>query len=167
MTVLLALFLASGSPAQEPADFRRAAIVYNLSKFVLWPDDDAVGNSRTFTFCLLGEDRMAPALEQICRNAGNIVVRRIQTPEAARDCHVLFCSSAMAASLPAVLGQLNQRPVFTVSDVPGFAGKGGMVEILSAGDRVSFHINLDAAKRAGLRIKAPLLQIAKVIQGVE
>jgi hypothetical protein len=42
-----------------------------------------------------------------------------------------------------------------------------MVEIVSADDRVGFHINLDAAKRAGLSIKAPLLQIAKVIRNGE
>ncbi len=162
------LLLAYGSPAQRTLPDRRAAIVCNLSQFVIWPRDAGAGETRAY--CLLGEDPIAGALERLCRKSDREegkVFRQIDSPDAAAGCHVLFVSPELAYRAPHMIGRLAQTPVFTVSDIPGFAQMGGMVEIVSTTERVNFHINLDAARRAGLTIKAPLLQIARVIQEVK
>jgi hypothetical protein len=167
---LLLLILTPGSPARETAADRRASIVCNLSKFVVWPPEADGKAEEIRTFCLLGEDPIALELDRLFNRIDaekNGEFRRIGGPAEIRGCHVLFVSSEQETRLPDLLDRLTRQPVFTVSDIPGFARMGGMVEILSTTDRVYFRINLDAAKRAGLIIKAPLLQIARVIQGVE
>lgn len=168
--LLLLLVLTPGSPARETAADRRASIVYNLSKFVVWPPEADGEAEEICTFCLLGEDPIALELDRWCNSVDgerNGEFRRIDGPAGIPGCHVLFVSTGQGSRLPDLMDRLARQPVFTVSDIPGFARMGGMVEILSATDRVYFQINLDAAKRAGLIIKAPLLQIARVIQGVE
>lgn len=166
--VLPILILTAQSHAQETTQDRRASIIYNLSKFVSWPPASDRGSEEIFTLCLLGEDTIAPELRRMCKEGeekDHSKFRRIGEPEAAIGCHLLVVGAEQAPGVPELIKRLNRHPVFTVSDMPGFARMGGMVEIVSATNRVSFQINLDAAKRAGLIIKAPLLQIARVIQG--
>lgn len=145
----------------------RATLVFNLSKFVIWPEEAFSGAEETFAFCLLGEDDIEKQLALLngrILNGREAIFRRIQNPLPPADCRVLFIGLDQEPQLPSILKILEGRPIFTVGDIPQFARRGGMVEIVSAGARVSFHINLDAAKRAGLIIKAPLLQIATVIR---
>lgn len=167
IALLIPVLVAGKSGAEETPDGRRASVVYNLSKFVVWPPEKGGGSPSPSTFCLLGKDSIAGDLMARCEEGGGETAdlfRRIHRPDEARGCHLLFIGRVMAPTLSAVLDRLDTHPLLTVSDIPGFARQGGMVEIVSADDRVGFHINLDAAKRAGLSIKAPLLQIAKVIR---
>jgi hypothetical protein len=54
--------------------------------------------------------------------------------------------------------------LLTVSDLIGFAGKGGMIELTSTEDPpVRFRINTDAARRAGLTISSKLLRSASEV----
>lgn len=167
MIALTILLLVPGEGgAQATSDGRRASVVYNLSKFVVWPPDDGGGVPGPSTFCVLGEDSIAGELMKRCGEGGGETAdlfRQVYRPEEVQGCQVLFIGRVMAPALPDLLDRLDKHPLFTVSEIPGFAQAGGMVEIVSANDRVGFHINLDAAKRAGLSIKAPLLQIAEVI----
>ena len=52
-----------------------------------------------------------------------------------------------------------------VSDQPGFAQQGGMVELKRRGARMGLVVNLGALKSAGLRASSKLLQLSEVLGG--
>lgn len=158
-----------GAPAraEPPPSMARATLVYNLSKFVVWPKAVFSDPNAPCIFCLMGRDEIEKELALFngqLLNGRKVVFRPIQETKPPMECQVLVIGDLEETDLTAVLELLERQPVFTVSDTPRFAKLGGMVEIVSSGTRVFFHINLDAAKRAGLIIKAPLLQIATVIR---
>lgn len=167
--VLIASWAMIGAPARAegPPSMARATLVYNLSKFVVWPEAVFSDPDAPCIFCLLGQDDIEKELALLngqVLNDRKVVFRPVQEPTPPLECQVLVIGALEETALTAVLELLERQPIFTVSDTPRFAKLGGMVEIVSSGTRVFFHINLDAAKRAGLIIKAPLLQIATVIR---
>ena len=69
-----------------------------------------------------------------------------------------------AHSVAAALRDVRDAPVFTVSDVRGFASQmGGIAELYLQDDRMRFAINLENAHRTGLRLDAPMLSLAKIV----
>ncbi len=95
-----------------------------------------------------------------------ITIRGQVRGEGVEKGEVIFISRGFASSVSKILKRLGNRPVLTISDIPGFSRQGGMIELISAGETVRFSINLGAARRAGLIIRAPLLQIAQVFEGL-
>jgi len=167
--VLMASCALIGAPAlaEPPPSMAQATLVYNLSKFIVWPKEVFSDPDAPCTFCLLGQDDMEKELALLngrILNGRKVLFRPIQEATPPMECQVLVIGALEETDLAAVLELLERQPVFTVSHTLRFAKRGGMVEIVSSGTRVFFHINLDAAKRAGLIIKAPLLQIATVIR---
>ena len=57
--------------------------------------------------------------------------------------------------------------VLTVGEQEGFAVRGGIVNLTKEKNKVRFEINLDAAKRAGLKMSSQLLKLAKVIHDTD
>ena len=92
-------------------------------------------------------------------------VRRYRSIEELRDCHILFVSSSERANLARTFGTVGGEPVLTVGDTRGFAREGGIIELLLEDNKIRFDINLNEAKRSGLRISAQLLQLARQVQG--
>ena len=54
-----------------------------------------------------------------------------------------------------------------VSDQPGFAEEGGMVELKRRGARMGLVVNLGALEAAGLKASSKLLQLSEVVGEAE
>lgn len=73
---------------------------------------------------------------------------------------MLFIPSSETARLPGVLAALRGRPVLTVSETPGGAERGAVLNLILEQSHVRFEINIDAAQRSGLSISSQLLKLA-------
>jgi hypothetical protein len=93
-------------------------------------------------------------------NGSRIVAKRISKPQDAATCQILFISSSEIGRLTETLSILGKTSVLTVSDIPHFARRGGMVEFVLDGNRVRFEVNLTATEGAGLALSSQLLKIA-------
>ena len=91
------------------------------------------------------------------------VVVRGKRLEDLGDCDVLFVSSSEEKRQSKILSQLSRAGVLTVSETDDFAANGGIIQFVQEGERVNFLINVDAAARAGLKIRAELLALAQVV----
>ena len=80
-------------------------------------------------------------------------------------CHVLFLGEGQKKMLPDALASVKGSPVLTVGETERFAQDGGMIGLCLEQNRIRFEINLDSAERAGLRISARLLALAKTVIG--
>lgn len=147
---------------------KKAATIYNLCKFIHWPD--TADSTTDFNICV-------PAGSDIYQKLGTfekhtVAGRPVRAMEIGADvnrleqCRVLFISADPDSTI--TLDQLivlaAQYPLLTISDIAGFTDHNGMIELIQVGDRVRFAINVSAARQAGLLIAAPLLSIAAKVQ---
>ena len=166
--------LAGGSlpgEAQSLANHRtEAEDLRRFAEFVEWPSSADAGRGTANTsinFCVLGQDPFGNSLDASI--LGHPIGERRTTVVRAKrledfgECDVLFVSSSEAKRQSKILTRLNRSAVLTVGETTDFAAGGGIIQFVPEGDRVSFLSNVDAAGRAGLKIRADLLALAKVI----
>jgi hypothetical protein len=144
----------------------KAAFLFNFAKFVEWPVRNLEDIDGSFIIGILGKDPFNSALEQTIgdKTVGGaaIEIRRFSKAEDLRFCHILFISGSEKSSLPAILKRLEGRSVLTVSDLPDFARFGGMITFYTENNKVRFMIHIQAAEKAGLKLSAKLLTLAKI-----
>jgi hypothetical protein len=171
--VLLALtfFGATGLLAQQPkpSEYQvKATYLYNFGRFVKWPGTVPPGKGDSFSVCVLGQDPFGAILDSTLAgedlDGKPVVLRRISKPQDAGDCRILFISSAEEKHLKEILTALDESDVLTVSDMPGFARRGGMIQFVLEGDRVRFEINLASAENARLVLSSELLKVASSVK---
>jgi hypothetical protein len=155
-----------GSPA--PTEYEiKAAYLYDFGKFVQWPVRSK--NLGGFAICVLGVDPFGRVLDETVAGqtigGESVVVRRIDQPIDAGGCRILFVSSSEATTLKSDLEALKESSILTVSDMPQFTQRGGMIHFLTEDRRVRFDINQAAATRAGLRLSSQLLKVAVSVTG--
>jgi hypothetical protein len=165
--VLLALLLmlaAWGAEAAPPTDNEvKAAFIHNIAKFVEWP----AGAPRNLKLCLLGQDPLGGAAEVLQGKAvGGLAweVAPVKPGANLKECRVLFIAASESDGLRRVLEGVKGSPVLTVGDSGGFAEQGGVVNFYLEQNKVRFEINVDAARRAGLKISSQLLKLARIVQ---
>lgn len=145
----------------------KAALIYKLTKFVEWPAAASEAQPRNFGICLLGRDDFGSALEALTeRNVKGreIDLRRYNQSEGIDEsCQVLFISDSKQPFMQGILDGFGKQPILTISDAEGFAAKGGIIQFVSGEKRIGFKINLERATAAGLKIAAPLLDLATIV----
>jgi hypothetical protein len=90
--------------------------------------------------------------------------QRVTTLEDAQRCHVLFVSDSELERLDTILGAVKGTHVLTVSDIPQFLRRGGMIQFTRQGGRLRFEINLPATQEARLMISSDLLRVASAVR---
>jgi hypothetical protein len=155
--------------SSKPTDYDvKAAYLYNFGHFVEWPANVASPQTESFTVCVLGQDPFGPVLDATLAGetiAGKrVAAKRISTLDESGSCQILFLSSAEEARLNTIIKALNRKAVLTVSDMPEFAKRGGMIQFVLEGKRVRFEVNLAAVQHAGLSVSSELLKVATTIR---
>jgi hypothetical protein len=145
----------------------KAVYLYNFGRFVEWPARVAA-KSDSFTVCVLGQDPFGPALDATLAgetiDGKGVSAKRISAPQEAVSCQILFLSSAEGSRLNKIIEALDKEAVLTVSDMPQFSQRGGMIQFVLEGKRVRFEVNLTAVQRAGLTLSAQLLKVATTVR---
>jgi hypothetical protein len=169
--LLWCLLAVPGIHAQQskPGEFEvKAAYLYNFGRFVEWPDESETVKSDTFEICVLGADPFGPTLDTTLatRTVGgkSVAAKRIAKPQDVDSCRILFISSSEEGHLKETLAALDKANVLTVSDIPRFSQRGGMIGFLLDGSRVRFEVNLEAAQKAGLALSSELLKVAMSVK---
>lgn len=156
------LALSAGvMPAHAQRDL--PSIVIDIARFTEWPDDAAEGLS--FRLCLRDDD---PAIGTFLAAEGRTVKGRpitvhsiAPTAFTRRPCHAAFFSRGYGNE--DVIGQLGRLPVLTVSNDPGFAARGGLIELADVGAAVTFLIDEQTVVRHPLSISAQVLDMAREV----
>jgi hypothetical protein len=141
----------------------KAGYIYNFTKFITWPEDDAA----TFNLCILGKDPFGNLIDPIEKRVAQgrpIKVFRFDELNTGHQCHILYISTAdfSIKNLPINYGAFK---TLTVSENDKFAPQGGMIGFVNRDGKIRLQINLDAIKRGGLKISAKLLEVSEIIIG--
>ena len=141
-----------------------AAFLLNFAKFTTWPASTWPGESTPFTLCIVGNDPFGSALDGIeQKEIGGRKISLQKVPsvtDVPGQCQILFVSGAEPGQVESLLTLLGRKPIVTVSDIEGFATRGGMIEFKNKDDRLSFLINNRKAKENDLQFSASLLHLA-------
>ncbi len=166
---LLVLLVVSGSPAELRAaapsqEYQlKLAFLVNFARFIAWPESSFTATQGALTVCVVGQNPFGDELRKIeSRKIGEHQLQTILVdPEAPiAQCHLLFVSSTVSRQIPQLFEAINQLPVVTVSDIPGFSDQGGGIELVLKQDRLTFIVNNSRLKNLGIQAASPMLNLA-------
>lgn len=171
MFILLGFLPLQSATAQDKSagEYQvKAAMLFNVAKFVEWPADDSGSNKDAFRMCVIGRNPFGTALEGL---KGKPVKGRPLLPVQLADideigaCKVLFISRSEKRNLAAILNSAGRSGVLTVSDIDRFAASGGIIGFVEVEGKIRLEVNLAAAQQAGLNISSQLLKLARIVNG--
>jgi len=175
--VLLAIasfFSATSHLSAQPQLIRpteaqvKAAYLFNFGKFVRWPSLPHQHND-SLAICVLGKNPFGSVLDATVEgetiDGKSVVARNIPTLQEAAGCQILFVSASEEGRLAAVLAGARQLRALTVSDIPRFAERGGMIELVTQGERIRFVANVGPMAEQGITVSSELLKVAVKVIG--
>ncbi len=161
------LLQTSSVAAQEPGEHQiKAAMTYNMLRFMDWPDDNLPGQAPQITICIAGKGPLGSAMASLhgkIVKSRTITIQQLPAPPVIAGCEVLILSDLERSSVSSLLEKTRTAPVLTVSDSRGFARSGGVLGFVLQQGKVRFEINQTAAQRHRLRISAQLLKLAQIV----
>lgn len=171
LLVVLALLAcagaALGAPRVRTAEEHvvKAALIYQLGKFVTWPESTFQEDASPFVIGILGEGPVLEALQEIVQEK-KIQGRRVRIVrfEKVTDidaAQMLYVQKGALKNLDVLRAYARHYNILTMGETARFVDNGGMVLMEVDGDNIVFDIHEGEARRAGLRISASLLDIAR------
>ena len=144
----------------------KAAFIFNFVQFVEWPDDAGGGAKGPIVITVVGDNPFGSSIEQVVHGKNvrgrEVTVRYVQSVKAIGRTHVLFVAAPESGRPAAALQAVNATPALTISDTDAFMPGGGVIRFFSEDNKLRFEINPAAAQRAGLKMSAKLLQLARL-----
>jgi hypothetical protein len=146
----------------------KLALLYKFAQFVEWPPD-AFPNARSpLVVCVVGEDPFQADLKEELRTRSvgshRVEVAMVKRASDLRACHVVFITAAEKKYARAIVASARAADALTVGETKGFAQDGGIIRFTIDANKLSFEINLDAARQSRLKISSKLLALAKIVQ---
>ena len=167
--LLSGVSLPQESPAQASGTSQEdveAVYLYNFAKFVRWP---ASTEHRTVTICVAGQTSYVDTLKKVVTGeqlgGRPFEVRAVQSSGQEAGCDILFIKGAARDRVDELLAACAGKPALTVSDLPDFLDRGGMIQFVLAEDRVRFSVNLHPVSRSGISVSSELLKVAATVMG--
>ena len=151
----------AGASAQEAK--YQSVFMYNFSKYIKWPDAYV---SDHFVIGVLGDNRELyehlVQMSETKKSANGLPIEIVQyrTIGDIGRCHMLFISSNYCDQIKQVKQAIANMPVLTITDVPGMAKKGSVINFVNKGDNIKFELNMDRARECGLMVAGSLASLA-------
>jgi hypothetical protein len=187
--VVASWVMTSSTDAKSVEYQLKAAFLYNFMKFIEWPQGAGGNDSQKkdpITLCILGTDSFGKHLDDLTKKEVKerpIRIVRLEGFESYQKTHpgaapqqyleeqkqtiessyLLFISQSEEKIMTELLAFTESMQVLTVSDIAGFAKKGGVIEFVMEANKIRFDVNNVSAERKGLKISSQLLQLAREV----
>jgi hypothetical protein len=153
----------------------KAGFIYNFAQLVQWPAAAFPQPDSPIVIGILGTDPFGMTIDRVIENrkldGRNLVVKRLKWSKELKDlkdCNILFVSSSEKEHIGDVINVVKWLPILTIGETPGFATRGGIINLTLEGNKVRFEVNIEAAKEANLNISSRLLALARIVpQGAD
>ena len=146
----------------------KAGYIYNFAKLVEWPATAFAQPDSPIVIGIVGNDPFGPIIDKVLEgkkvNGHSFLIKRLKPTADVKECQILFIGSSLGPHVADTIRLTRGTPVLTISEIPGFADRGGIINLTLEQNKVRFEVNVDAAKEADLSISSRLLVLAKVIQ---
>src|SRR5258706_14197193 len=146
----------------------KAGFIYNFANLVQWPANAFAQPDSPIVIGILGEDPFGTVLDAVLAgkrvNGREFLVKRLKSIVDLKECHILFVSSSEIAHSTEAIHLVKGMPILTIGEIPGFAKRGGIINLVLEDNKVHFEVNVEAAKEADLTISSRLLALARIVQ---
>jgi hypothetical protein len=153
---------AASQPSQSDVE---AVYLFDFGKFVRWP---AGADQGPMSICVAGSPSFSSGLEKLVTNESidgrTLGVRRVLRADDESNCAILFIDATQREHAEELLQGVADKPTLTVSDLPDFLARGGMIQFQVVEKRVRFSVNLDAVNRGHLTMSSELLKVARTVK---
>jgi hypothetical protein len=164
--VLFSACIAHAQTDQNDLEYRiKAAYLYNLSKFIQWPDEPET-SQEPIDICLFHSNPFKDyiyKLEQRKARGRPIRIISLPSPEKLKECEMVF----VPINTPRpeqFFSALHSSDILTVGESEIFIKYGGLINLSLENGRVQLSINNTKAKKQGFVISANLLEIARQVE---
>lgn len=161
-SLLLTTYLVAQDARPTPTQVE-AAYLFNFGKFARWQSEkNATPDS--FGICVLGRDPFGAVLDATVAGESiggkHITVGKFSRIQEASGCSVLYISSSEEARLGPILAAAQRQSLLTVSDIPHFVERGGIIGLVTQQSKIRFEVNRTVAQQSNLVLSSELLKIA-------
>ncbi len=164
LKIILISLLLTNIYAYQLENKLKVLIIGKVAKYISWQESD----EDMFIITVL-RDNDENLFDDIYQNKKikhkPVSIHYIDDITQLQKTDILYLSPSNSKKLPQILEQLKNKNIFTISDIRGFAEKGGMMQIYFASQRVKLKINLENTQQENFKIKSSLLRISDVLRG--
>ena len=165
--VLLQPVIVRGGPVTGQEYDVKIGFIYNFAKFITWPQAAYDKDPGYLVFCFASDD---PSLEVFYKLEGKIIKGRkikvvaYQQGDCLEISHILFFATQDKTFIQQVLEKAKGHSILTIGQVDGFTRWGGVINFFEENNHLRFKINIDAARREGLKMSSQLLGSAQIVR---
>jgi len=145
----------------------KAAYLFKFGGYVEWPPEAFADATAPIVIGVVGEEALGRELTRVVANRNingrPIVVHVLRPADAMPRVHILFVGRSQLARIAELTAAAQSALI--VTDTDKGLDQGSTINFVTAENRIRFEVSLDAAKRGGIRIGAPLLSVAMRVQG--
>lgn len=152
----------ASQPNRAPEYEVKAKVLRTLGSYVNWPPI-ARREGQPFVIGVLGDSPFEHFLDTQVRGKVvhnrkvQVVYLRTLQPEAILACDLLYICESEYDRVVDILRLCKGKPILTVGDSPGFAGRGVIINLVVSTEKVGFEVNLRTARESGLEINSTIL----------
>jgi YfiR/HmsC-like len=149
----------------------KAAYIYNILRFVSWPDSSPLAHTKSLNICLFKEDPIDQYLAPISKKSINrkpIKLKAIMKPSDAGSCHLVFFEDKEQLAMLDDNGTLPfpSDSIFLADDIE-FVKNGGLFSFYTENNKVRLGANRTAIANSHLQISSLLLEVCKLHGGAK
>lgn len=148
-----------------------AGYISNFPYYVQWPDDVFMTHPYTLYFGFLGPDTMGTAGRQYLSQHGYLdrsyvledVEEKDYSTQSLSGYQMLYIGGLPEDEVKHITSLIADKPVLTMSHDKGFLANGGIIQLSVTMEAVTFEVDLDNAKKAGLTIDQRLTTYGQIM----
>lgn len=144
----------------------KAVFLYNFTQFVEWQQSSFAAPDAPMVIGILGKDPFGKYIDEAVANevvnGHPLLVKRYNSIDEIKDCHILFINTNETNGLKETLENIKNQNILTVSDNSNFLKYGGIIRFFTQNDKIQLQINPEVAKSNNLTISSKLLWLAKI-----
>ena len=156
---------ACAEDSVKVVDPLKAAMLFNIARYVKWPDSASSFGGKRILFGLIGDVSFQKSLKLITsrRTVGGKKLRMVEfeTLNDVEPVHVLYFGKRNLDEIRTVLKKVSDKPVLTVGEGREFVEQGGMIGFVKVNNQIRFFVNKRAAQNSDLLVSPNLLRLAE------
>lgn len=167
--LLFAMSFTEGAESSRPRNEYevKAVFLFHFLQFVEWPKEVMERTEGEYRIGIVGNDPFEGVLDRVIEgeklNNRTIKILRFPNSDPTVYCHIFFVPRSEAARMETLRRRFGKNPALIVSDIPGFADKGGMVELVKKENKIQLKVNLHEVKESNINVSSRLLRLAEVV----
>ncbi len=162
MSIILWMSLSHAGDEERKLE---AAFLGRFASYIEWE----AKSKEYFIITLIDENPFGSMLEKLYVDkfikGKPVLVKLVTNVEQIQETDVLFITLHTQQERLKAIRYAQERSIVTISEARGFAESGGIIQLNFVDQKIRIKINQDAALRSGIKVAAPLLSVATVLQG--